>query len=1102
MARADDDEALRRRGRTRARPPPPTSIASMYAPVDAAARQRAQPQPAVPRASSSKMKMASLMAVVDDEAKNKRVKVDEDAWAPRSSAPISISSITNEPNRFSLSDEQPPASLFRGDAAPPVIQSFSEEKRREAAANGEAKNGSAAGSSVANGDASPAATRSMYDFFFPSGRADANGSGSRTLKRKRRSGRRTEELAAAEVDLLCFGVDAAKLVPQGLVDRVDVHMSRAVLVKVVGNHVNNWCSRAGFGPSFLQEITTLLAAYYPCNYPTLLDEVLAGFLFKRPEFMDLLLPAMLEKMSKTGESVSTTKYPVADALVRMCGTAAVRTGPQAVARHDLACRSLLRCLVENNGDRFVLSPWIAACAIESSDSVLETLWRALLPRSTIADGKISLEEEDLNWRIEDPSQQIVELLAEEGKLRVCRITCGFVKLLLSDDALKKQLVDSQSYLVPDCLERAFKYASTNWSASLMSEWLERRRKQDAEGADAGGSFRGLVDFLVRFTSKLSVKKPEWFVKHVLSFVLSPRCHAAEQGPTLRAILRDFMPFVFGGGDAQPLEHKNKQNGSSDSVVATASVEDLDRVGSQASLGVRSKTELLMGLLKAASTRTSALFLDVWSEAWSDKHTTLPWSYVHALLRVTIQDTVESQSEFGQKLESFTTRVCRSYYHRLSRQAEKDKTQDEVAVKFSEALNLLLPCTSPIAGALLQEVLGALADFDLKSSVGGGCTVFGNAVTLHLGGLGDGGVDTRGKRSVVQKSLVEYDRSATGPATSPSSAATTAQLLTALKTLASTKDDTGDFTRRVLSSGPVVRLLAGLLNIGRRRRRQEMILDLMAAVVTGNTPKLNHDWTRQYVVQELMSCAYTGPPCSARKAIALLQKICRHSANGVRALLWVVLQQCTRICCGRESTTSGDQPAANFQGRADTFAELVKTMVVVVPASTVREVLGFVERKLASCSVGKTRMNLFLLLLLRKLVVCELQCGVLLPVVQIAVCPLAPSSLDQIRLIQLQLLKALCTRLIAVRHHPVGSKLSDTEADWQRCEDLVCNERLQSDLRSMVKVSGGVFGEGERTGRASEVLAEGILDFTHQLKQQSPIDEDDGARRQRKKSRMK
>lgn len=126
------------------------------------------------------------------------------------------------------------------------------------------------------------------------GDAGMNGSAKQPLKRKRRSDASSQRSArrsardedrgsSREYDLLRFGVDSVKLVPQGLVDRVDDSVSRAFISTIIQNHVENWIKRAGFGDSFLPEITTLLTAYYPCSYPTILDEVLVGFLFKRPE---------------------------------------------------------------------------------------------------------------------------------------------------------------------------------------------------------------------------------------------------------------------------------------------------------------------------------------------------------------------------------------------------------------------------------------------------------------------------------------------------------------------------------------------------------------------------------------------------------------------------------------------------------------------------------------------------------------------------------------------------------------------------------------------------------------------------------------------------
>uniref|UniRef100_A0AAV1TBY3 Uncharacterized protein n=1 Tax=Peronospora matthiolae TaxID=2874970 RepID=A0AAV1TBY3_9STRA len=817
---------------------------------------------------------------------------------------------------------------------------------------------------------------------------------------------------------------------------------------------------------------------------------------------------MLEKMSKVGGSISTSKYPVADALARICS---VSMGLEWRCRHELVCRSLLRCLLEHNATRFVLSPWIAACAAECSDSVLHTMWRALLRHNLVAEDVALQDGDDVEWQIEDPAQQLVELLAEEGKLRVCRMTCGFVKLLLADDKLKELLVESRWYLIRDCMVRAFKHASSDWSSSLMADWLERRRKLRLDGAGNDGTFKELVDFLVCSTMKLSVKKPDWFVKHVLSFVLSPQCHAAEQEPALRAIIRDYTPFVFGGVDPQWLEQSSRYSGSSESYsTPCVATKDLDAVGSQSAQLVRSKIELIIGMLVATDARTSALFLDIWSEAWTDKRTTLSWGYVHALVCVTIQGTIESRSDLGQKLQSFTTQVCQSHFRYLSRFLVEVETHDEVAAKFSEVLNLLFSSTHRTAEALLQEVLGAFAGLEENCALEAS-TIVGNAISLCVGNCGGGGVNISVKRSAVPNLPAEHGR-LTDSSTSPSTSTTNIHLLTMLKTLASITNDAGEFVRRVLSSGRVVRLLAGLLNSGRRRQRQEMILDVMNAVAMSDAVVQNsRDWARQNVTQEIIHCAYTGPATLTRKAITVLQNLFCRCSNGMQTMFWAVLQQCTKLWCGREEDRNGektDVTSDNYYGRADTFAELVKAMVITLPVCVVRDVLHFMEQKLASCSSGKTRMNLFLLLLLRKLVVCKLGCGMLLPAMQLAVCPLAPPTLDQIRLIQLQLLKALCARLLAIRHRPMTSESpSGFDADWMRYENLVCNERLQSELRSMAKVerraTDRVHFKLERItcSRASEVLAQNILAFTRQLEKQARPLDNDGCRMRRKKSRL-
>ncbi|KAI9913714.1 hypothetical protein PsorP6_005046 [Peronosclerospora sorghi] len=496
-------------------------------------------------------------------------------------------------------------------------------------------------------------------------------------------------------------------------------------------------------------------------------------------------------MRKTGEFFLTTKYPVTDALVRMCS---VKTGPHALEQQNLVCTSLLRCLLEHNGDRFVLSPWIAACALTASDRVLRTLWRELLYHSFNAEDTFS-DEKDLNWRMDCPAQQIVELLAEEGKLRVCRLTWCFVELLLTDDILKERLVELRSYLIFECLMRAFRHAITYWSMSLMVEWLERRRKHHPEGG--GGVFKELVDFLARFTLKLSVKKPEWFINHILSFILSSQCPTVEQEPALRVILRTYAPFVFGGIDLQWLDPKSRQNGYFEiSATSIRTSEDLD--------SLRSNIELLIGLLIVV-------------DACIKKEEYHPGVYVYSLLCVFIQKTIDKHSALDHRLERFTIRVCQAYYRRLSHHLGQDSKRDDVSIKFSEALNLLFHSECPVAGVLLHEVVGILAGFEKGNT---------HQRLQYLAMLcGTSRVETSGKRDVVQKSLVAYESAA--PATSRSSSTTIAQ------DIGFDSGETGELTRRVLSSERVVRLFAHLLNVGRLGRKQEILLDMVNVVMRKN-----------------------------------------------------------------------------------------------------------------------------------------------------------------------------------------------------------------------------------------------------------------------------
>jgi hypothetical protein len=107
----------------------------------------------------------------------------------------------------------------------------------------------------------------------------------------------------------------------------------------------------------------------------------------------------------------------------------------------------------------------------------------------------------------------------------------------------------------------------------------------------------------------------------------------------------------------------------------------------------------------------------------------------------------------------------------------------------------------------------------------------------------------------------------------------------------------------------------------------------------------------------------------------------------------------------------------------------------------------------------------------------------LTAIQLAVFSIGTTTRDHTRIMQLQLLKALCAR-VAVLRHCNKNVLSKNVALTEECrtyEELVCNPRLQSDLQKIVASTALVPGANGAfstctSSRVSIVLAEGILEF--------------------------
>lgn len=1177
-----------------------------------------------------------------------------------SSSAASLSSILSAASPIP-SAPSPTVSVFQ---APPVpIQSFAEtERQRRTAANGSAsaaalgngKSANASGSSSSrksdsrntssNSSSTAAPQLSMLDLFFPdtptpslsakTAAADANGA-SKSLKRKRRSdpalaapnNTNTNNAAAAvEYDMLRFGVDSTKLIPQGLVDRVDAKMDRAFIAKLIESHVANWTKRAGFSVTFLADATTLLTAYYPCHYPTILDEVLACFLFKRPEvcvgvfmcsfgfyvgcsfvvvgfmsvwvvcgciaatnstvgysmtcllprqFTDMLLAPMVEKLQKLNESATGAKYPVVDALARTC----VPLGPLTDrARHDFACTTLLQTLVERNTDKFVLSPAIAACAVHCSDAVVATLARQLLcawlkDAASSDTGNSTSQSTDNHangsstasnppstpmWRIVDANEQAFELLDEEKKLRArsgdaslslalgaqssrCRLACALVRLVLLDSASltrdESALAALQtSPLVQHALALVLSVGSVADTSALLLDRVRRLVDTSSSAARARGSdeaespVAALLACLVSACTATtrSVPTTNWFSRHVLRFLLSSDAPVLVQQPERRKhllalVVERYLPLVLGA--PVPESDDNDDPATQDSRNdATATTTSATTDASQSALAIAEKLSVtdmaerlrrLLALLTSVPLASASAFLDAWTAAWTSatRRVAVPWAYLHALVLVAVDDELLTEAAHACVRDAFhacVTQVCRAQFACVR------------ASRLVDVLHLVLASSaSPQTQTLLLTVVDAMRMRDDASA-----TLFTNAVLVRLSegatvSPSDASLPASKRSGSSLKSTTSSSSSLLGAASSAASprADVERHVLVALRDLAARDDATGAFVRAQLSSRAALRLLTQLLrDVATSPSKLRALVELLEAVAGASVSQRQGDsaatdngrrseWLRHHVIQQLVASAYNAQSVAiADRLVGLLQRLAQRQqspsdASTQSTLLWATLRQCTQLCCGCGAAshdapvlgavaTTVDSRRQHHVAAAAAFAELVKLLLLSTTTSSssshalvAPRVAAFVQQELVSCRASAPRLNLFLLLVLQKLASVPQPPSSCLAAVQLAVFSLGATSRDHIRILQLQLLKALCARLVRLQTRARCRGVAFSSSDeQQRCEELVCNERLQLDLRRIVNAEG----VGASSSRASVVLAQGVLAFAaelHRSKQQ-------------------
>lgn len=1083
-----------------------------------------------PDARPAKMKMESLIAAADSAeaalppppppppppplgAKRKRARkappAADGAWQSSGGAlPSPATSGDGGARGF-----RPQASVFH---EVPTIQSFAERR----AADGEQPQAQA---EPAPRIASAATARqSVFEVYFPLAKSprpqEANGAAARSLKRKRRgdlaggrSGRRgakdEDASGVSKYDLLRFEVDSVKLVPQGLVDRVEPKMSSAFIAKVIRSHVKNWCRRSGFGSNFVAEVTTLLTAYYPCNYPTLLDEVFAGFLFARPEYIDKFLPPMVAKYQKIAESVTSSKHPVIDALARQC----IQMRGQYETRHDLACLALLRCLVEANSDKFLLSPSIAICAVECSDAVLDRFWRALMAAMRLNVGEREDDDGASAWRVHDPSHQVYELVMYDGKLRPRgaftshRLAESFARVVLFNGPLRDQVVASYPDLLQLAVGSLFADTQTTCSSALFKDWIVKE-----DSSVTAYPLENMVSHLVELSPGMNSLQPNWFVNHILGYFLSDQYPSSYREHALGSVVEKYVYLILGAAaevSSSSVAYFSKSENAKSNGHTSSQTPTKTPLGEKILDDIAGRLDQLLVFLGGCNAQNVKLLLKIWGELGIRK-----WCYVRAAMLSWLK--VLSDQEFANRLaiadvfSEFAEQIVCSYFRQLQASIKTETpTTPATAAISAESLGMMLATDGQSTRRALFLVLSYLQVYQR------GGTIFSNTVKVLLDGRSQGlsSAENNTKRRAIE--LKQQDSNAL-PAKKQLSVSLGVEEANTLKSLLYllANSGTSTFVRTQLSSRPLVCFLVGKLETWGRFRHStfsDQILALLTVVdktVSAGSKTAPHiEWIQPYVVQDVIRFAYDSPHDVTVRAIGILRNAFGASKSSrFERGMWEVVRQCTKTCCGCSNSprreVSEDFVTAR-EAAVAICADLVATMLHQASERTLSKVGEFIEANMLSCLGNTTRVNFFLLSLVQRVVESRgvgIRWSLFVSAVQLSISSLAGPQSDRIRVRQLQLLRAACSLVLSLPHRSVrvsresevgkcevvskdaeSSRQAEELSRWRR---VVCSERVQSDLRVLVAPTRG----RQHCSRVAIELARGVQTLSARVEKLAPL----------------
>ncbi|RHY99768.1 hypothetical protein DYB35_011677 [Aphanomyces astaci] len=431
-------------------------------------------------------------------------------------------------------------------------------------------------------------------------------------KPKRRDDPRTEEAY--------FAVHDTVMVPQGLVDKIDVRLKDDVVAKIVVDHTNNWIKLSSFGHSreFMQNLTQVVQPRYPCNYPTLLDEVLVSFLFQRPEYAETLLKPLIQRLTHSNEPVTADKHPLTTAMrvhIGLLRRRGLGHGPTALStRHQIATLAIVKTLFEGNDGNLLLNPWILACLHDCTDELLHVVV-AKLTNSITYLALIQPEPHNLewlrmwqneHWDVPNADVQVEALLRLErhDKFGGGGVVGAFHAAVVREALMRFGYAPQGDFhLFADAFQTFFQLATPTQSFPLLDDTVHKYPPPYPNDA----SYKHpVVALLGLFQQTMPRGGRWWFVGHLWPFLLERHVDTA----TLRLVFQEYvLGLVFGPE------------------------EDADRTRPLL-LDMHAAVDFL-DAFNSVTAATSAHVFDVWTQVWTDPSFDVPVPVVLTMICVAV-----------------------------------------------------------------------------------------------------------------------------------------------------------------------------------------------------------------------------------------------------------------------------------------------------------------------------------------------------------------------------------------------------------------------------------------------------------------------------------